>query len=121
MQNRQVNFVKNLESDLRLLTSSADEQVKWLKKEEKFWLPVDELALEFNERFILVDSEKEKCGLSDDLVKCLNRLDESLTKMSGEHNAELWTYEALAQSQEWADVRVLASQCINLLPKLQNY
>ena len=109
-------FLKKLREDLYLLSREAEYQINWLKSVADFDLGVDELALEYYDRFIIVPYKKDVCNFSEQLVERLNTLNKVLTDMSGQQNAGLWTYDALRRSPEWEAVRALAGQCLNLLP-----
>jgi hypothetical protein len=43
------------------------------------------------------------------------RIDETFTEMSGQHNAERWTDEALTIDPGWSEVRTLAREALELL------
>ncbi len=52
--------------------------------------------------------------LTDAQRSCLVALDARLDEMSGEHNAELWTDEALRSRPEWEEVRRGAREILEL-------
>lgn len=88
-------------SAVKQLAAPADEQAAVLKASGAH---VDELALDF-------DAQPRHDVPQDVRVK-LDRLDALLGQMSGETNAELWTYEALS-GPEWRAVRGLAREVLS--------
>jgi hypothetical protein len=83
----------------------ADQQIEWL---DSMGLPVDELALEFDDGRLLIGQFKELRWVPPDLEVVARPLDSLLAEMSGEHNAALWTEDGLRLAPEWAQVRGLA-------------
>ena len=77
----------------------------------------DELALDFADARQLILGIGAVGGvLSPEAVDVLETLDSELDAMSGEHNAALWTTDALRDSDRWRLVRDLAQQALSLLP-----
>jgi hypothetical protein len=52
--------------------------------------------------------------LTDEQRSSLAELDELTDRMSGEHNAHLWTDEALRSRPEWNEVRRMACKALEL-------
>ncbi|WP_328612570.1 hypothetical protein OHS18_24820 [Amycolatopsis sp. NBC_00355] len=96
---------------LTRLTWPAERQQAWLRE---IGIPVcaDELALEFDDFY-------EDLGRSPghgEATPALAELDRLLTRMSGEVNAHLWTFDALAAEPDWRRVRELATAALAVLP-----
>ena len=93
---------------LERLAASPEEQEAYLRRLGV--LPsVDELALELDDAIagIEVGNSRAKAAIQ--------RLDEHLDAMSGEHQASLWTPAALRDASEWATVRTLAREALAAL------
>jgi hypothetical protein len=52
--------------------------------------------------------------LTDEQRSSLAELDELIDRMSGEHNAHVWTDEALRSRPEWNEVRRMACKALEL-------
>jgi hypothetical protein len=90
-----------------LLALPAEEQTRWLNS---FGLPgeaalADELALEFDDGFLLLPQFVEQGWLPDRLAEHLCELDKLLAAMSEPEKAEIWDISALATAEEWTEVR----------------
>ena len=87
----------------------ADEQIGVLKG---FDVPF-EVADDFGNwcRWALVSAD---VSLTDEQRGSLMSLDRCLDEMSGEHNADLWTEDALRSRAEWDDVRRQARRVLEL-------
>lgn len=73
----------------------------------------DELALEFDYGYQMVNQFVRAGWLTSTEVGILQEINALLTKMSGHANAPLWTVDALT-GPEWAKVRDLARRYIRL-------
>lgn len=97
------------------LAAEYEDQLKYLNSEPKIALPVDELAIEFGECLLVVNSNKNlQVSFSDEELLVLSEIDAFLKEISGEKNATLWTLEALRGSWEWRHVRDRAGYLIDL-------
>jgi len=106
-------FVAAFVRNIAVLALEADAQIAWLGK--KGLPPVDELALEFDDGFRLVPTFIERGWLNATALPVLAEIDQHLSSMSGEHNADLWQVESLARRTEWDQVRTLARTALILL------
>lgn len=70
---------------------------------------VDELALDYEDNFWVVNTAESQNELTHDELSALRSLDQQLDQMSGEANAKNWTVEALRFSDCWQEVRALAA------------
>ncbi|HEY1178485.1 MAG TPA: hypothetical protein VGF17_20200 [Phytomonospora sp.] len=93
---------------LALLAAEAPAQISWLDRHD---VPVDELALEFDDAFHLVSI----LDADEAAVAALREIDAALSAMSGPARAAHWTTEALAADAEWREVRRLAGACLTRL------
>ena len=97
-----VNFVKAIGR----LAMPAEQQVAYL--EDIGTAPsADELALEFDEGFVLLPTFVERGWLSAHDAKIAAAIDESLGRMSGEQGP--WDIADLATAPEWQEIRRLAA------------
>lgn len=76
---------------------------------------LDELALEFDDAYRIVQPRFRELGVSPQAIARLARVDDALAKMSGARNAQLWESSALASSDAWAKLRSLASEAIQAI------
>jgi hypothetical protein len=100
-----------LEKVVRIAALPGDQQIAILPKGV---VVADEIALDFDNwcRWALNGSEAPT--LTDEQRSCLASLDQRLEEMSGEHNAELWTEDALRIRPEWDEVRREARKILEL-------
>ena len=112
--------VKALTSFLRavaILALPADGQIAWLHSLDLPGQPhyVDELALEFDDGYLLLPQFVTKGWLAQQATEPLAALDVLLSDMSGSEHAELWTLDALATSPLWIEVRHQARVALFLM------
>jgi hypothetical protein len=101
-----------LRDALRALAADPEEQLDRLGT-----MHPDELALDSDEARQLILLITAGGGvLSPEAIDVLETLDSELDAMSGEHNAALWTADALRDSDRWRLVRDLAQRALSLLP-----
>jgi hypothetical protein len=89
---------------IRCLALPPDEQLAFLSR---LGCPgvIDELALQFHDHAVVADQLLEAGDITPGQLAVVNDVDGLLTGMSGQHNAALWTEQALKQSALWEDVR----------------
>jgi hypothetical protein len=76
----------------------------------------DELALGLDDIFCAANDMIEFGELSEVEAGAIAPLDNTLTRLSGEHNAAFWRREALLEDQRWAEVREIAQEALLQLP-----
>ena len=74
-----------------------------------FVVVADELALDFDQWLSVATSHARLAPEHLDRLLAINR---KLEQMSGSHNAQLWTLDALANSSEWSSIRALAGDAL---------
>lgn len=104
-------MIERLVDTLRALAAPAEEQ---LARFPDFVVKADELALDFDDALRLV-MDCPQIRLEPEQEHALERLDDTLERMSGEANAPLWTEGALRERDEWARVRRLARAALAAL------
>ncbi len=72
----------------------------------------DELALEFADVYTYLEPRLERLNVPASAVEALTQLDGRLEVMSGMEHSELWTPDALVTSEDWTDIRRLASRVL---------
>jgi len=103
-----------LKGALRILASSADEQINHLTK---LGLPggIDELALQYDDA-AAVAGTMLRCGeLTNTQYNAVKKLNDMLERMSGREHWHLWSVEALTVSGEWKEIRRSATEILKLL------
>jgi hypothetical protein len=83
----------------------AAEQEVWLRLIGLDWSNVDEIAMEIGDGTLLAPQFVAAGWFPASALEPLRVLDASLTRMSGEANAHLWTLEALRTASEWTECR----------------
>lgn len=97
-----------------VLALTAEQQEAWLASLD-IQVPVDELALEFDNGHVLLPQWMEARWLPREAAPAFSAVDAALTAMSGAERSELWTVEALYEAPEWARIRELAAAILHLL------
>ncbi|GGN65852.1 hypothetical protein GCM10010112_27660 [Actinoplanes lobatus] len=105
-----VAFVRSV----AVLALEADAQTAWLQRLGTA-PSADELACEFDDGFRLAPTFIERGWLSGTAIPALTQLDDQLSAMSGNPNADLWHIDALPHRAEWNRVRTLARAALILL------
>lgn len=105
-----------------MLAMAAPEQVAWLNT---LGLPgeaaiADELALEFNDGYLLIDTFISRGWLTANAKALFEPIDAALAAMSDpdkEATAEgdVWVVGALGEDPRWEEVRLLARRALVLL------
>jgi hypothetical protein len=108
-------WLAELEAAVALLHADAVDQQRWL---EDFFdgqpdVVVDELALQFDDRWMEGQIVYSRMLLSEGARRRLEELDQALSTISGSDHAGLWTPEALASSKSWAHIRSLAGAALD--------
>lgn len=105
--------ITQLRAVLTRLAADSTEQKAYLRK-LGVKARLDELALEFDDIFPVVDQVHENAFISPDQLEALRLVDESLREMSGAHQKRLWEVDSL-DSKEWEEVRGRAREALRLL------
>lgn len=96
-------WLENLKKAIRILAAPAAQQSAYL---EEIGTPgcADELALQFDDSYVLGPELLLAGMLNEDQLKLLDELNQVLVRMS-EPGTDLWSAEGLATSLEWQNVR----------------
>ena len=76
----------------------------------------DELALCLDDIFAARNDMIEHGELVEPEAVLIRPLNDLLTRLSGQHNAEFWRREALYADARWDNVRALAKSALSALP-----
>src|SRR4051812_11910536 len=101
---------RSLREQLELLAAPGEQALARLPEG---CVKADELALDFD-NFYQAYVGSFGGELSPEAQAALCAIDESLNRMSGPANAELWTEEAVATHPAWSEVRAQASRALEL-------
>jgi hypothetical protein len=96
-----------LVQSLQLLAADYEEQVKALPE---FVDVPDEIALTFNEAYLLIENFDKEGLMTTSQKMDLRQIDSALEQMS--KGEDVWTLNALKTSSQWEDVRLLASNAL---------
>jgi len=107
------NVKEELQRVLHNLSSPYDVQVNYLKTLGTY-PEMDELALEFDDVFCLLQLEANPYSLSFELIDILKKLDAILDENSGDANRDFWDIEVSGQS-EWEIVRRISKEALGHL------
>ena len=97
------NFFNELTEILNILSSSSKEQISYLGS-----MSVDELGLEFDDIYHLINSKEDFKNLTGRQLNLLFDLNNKLDNMSRKES--LWTKKALNENIEWMEIRNLANK-----------
>jgi hypothetical protein len=104
--------------ELKLLSSSPSLQVKYLEKNfnSNFNIKsnIDELALEFHDRFLLAPQWLENGKIFPLITESLKLIDRKHDQISGPENIQLKRVYALQVSREWEEIQKLSKSCLEL-------
>jgi hypothetical protein len=105
------SLVAELFGVLERLAAPAKDQIAYLRNLGTS-PSVDELALELNDVAFLVPKLVEDGRISRQQADCITIIERKLSEMSGQHNFQLWTEDALRHAADWEDVRRLAAAAL---------
>lgn len=105
-------FFRRLIEALRLLSASYDVQKSSLPD---FVHVPDELALIFDDCFLLIQQFIETEKINDDQITKLRAIDQTLHHMTKSRG--VWTLEGLETMPEWQEVRYLARLALDSFSK----
>jgi hypothetical protein len=117
------SVLPELEDSIRVLSLDADAQIAWVtpfygpRMPDPEWGNCDELALNFDDWAGLVPQLLEIGALSTGAASAIEGLSRLLTAMSGQQNADLWTFTGLRHAPEWQAVRAQARMALDSLSK----
>jgi len=103
----------------RLVVLAADFEIQGAFLQELFGsdsVIADELALQFHDDFVFLLPHIENLPQYAPLCAALSALNRRLEAMSGAEGAALWSLEGLKTAPAWAEVRLLARECMAKLP-----
>lgn len=89
----------------------ADVQERWLASPQG-GMHVDELALDWDSGSRMLPQWVERDWLSAEDAEKFRPIDLAFTAMTDRKDASLWTAKALHESQEWAEIRTLATAAL---------
>ncbi len=113
----QLNIYKRMYDAVSLMALDYKKQIDALPKGINI---ADEIALVFDDEVIAVMDALHKSGmLSLDACALINNIGNKLSEMGIKHDANLWTLEALKQSNLWEQCREKAKQLLSILCKLE--
>ncbi len=98
----------NLRYTLQLLAAAAADQIAHFLP-PNFAFKADEMALDFDHFATCVHTYWK---LTEEQTARLNELDEHLSNLSDQHNAAIWTDEALVSDPRWEQVRAMAQAAL---------
>jgi hypothetical protein len=101
-------IMRTLLSSVEVLAAPAARQIGHLAP-LRLGTMVDELALEFDDIYVVAAPIMDELGWSGAVESALALLDAQLRSMSGQAHASLWTTDALVFAPEWSKVRELAA------------
>lgn len=107
-------LLRRLREVVGRLAASADSQIPYLVRLGTA-PSADELALEFDDVYPAVAARVAELPISHDAVEALVKLNDTLLSMSDPGRAELWTTDALLESQWWSAVRKQAGETLRRL------
>ena len=118
------NLLSNLKEAVEILAMSAKKQESYLKdigfitssNLENKLLNIDEIALQFEDVYEMIETISTEYGFGQILINNLNGLDELLSEHSGSNAANFWTITSLWNDPRWEKIREKARACLSLMP-----
>lgn len=112
-----LNIYVRMYEAVELMSFDYDKQISLLPK--KINIP-DEIALVFDDEVIAVKDVLYEIGMiSSKVCILIENVGDILTKIGKQHNKELWTLDALKQSELWEECRQNAKILLASLFKLE--
>lgn len=99
---------------LQLLAAPAEEQIDLLERRD---LEVDDLGLLFEDAYVPLRESADELARSEVFAAALSAVDETLSRMAGRRREEDWEPAALRKGADWARLRELARQALEVFPK----
>jgi hypothetical protein len=96
---------------LDLLSADAERQ---LRETQQSGVGPDEIALEFDNAFCLAQAAESEGILRPEIIGSLSAVDSQLDSMT-RAGAHLWTEQAVRESSEWRQLRLVAGQAKSLM------
>ncbi len=110
-----LRVLERLVQSIRLLAADYETQIRSFPG---FVHIPDELALTYNDCFLLVDQMANAGLLNEHQLARLKELDGALERMSEKESEEMWTLDALKKNAEWQDIRLMASELLGRVDEL---
>ncbi|MFE4977749.1 hypothetical protein ACFRAR_37305 [Kitasatospora sp. NPDC056651] len=110
MENPDPSFRRRLLIEsLTVVAADPSAQQAWV---DEHGVLADEIALDFDHAFRMVESLVEGGEISREVLPDLQAIDAVFAGMSGRENSERWGREALAVDPGWTEARELASRVL---------
>ena len=112
--------LRELVQSVSRLSLGPEEQANFIRsifRTEDPLVNCDELALQFDDSYVMVPQLVDRGLLSHEAAGRLDALAAQLDAMSAAGKPELWTLKSVQEADEWEQVRLLACSLLDLLPK----
>jgi hypothetical protein len=106
-----VNNHTDLLDAIRCLSLEPNDQLHFLEN-LGCKAAIDELALQFSDNLFMIAKLQEYGDICEQQIVLIRKIESLLLAMSGQHNADLWTTDALRISPLWNEIRLLAREII---------
>ncbi|WP_328296388.1 hypothetical protein OG389_00320 [Streptomyces sp. NBC_00435] len=100
-------WYRQLLAAVALLAAPAHDQLAWL---EKYAVPVDEIALNFDDAAVMARQLGDEGWLTSEALSELARIDALLGHLTADEGSADWTALGLRTHELWAQVRQEADQ-----------
>jgi hypothetical protein len=105
------NLFARFMRSVAMLAAPARTQARWLNSLGLGEAALsDELALEFEDGFLLLGQFVDAGWLAQEAAEVLQRIGDRLEAMSGQDNAAMWDVVALESAPDWNELRDLAGE-----------
>ncbi|MFJ7271314.1 hypothetical protein ACIQV3_32510 [Streptomyces sp. NPDC099050] len=101
------NWYRQLLAAVALLAAPAPDQLAWL---EKYAVPVDEIALNFDDTAVMARQLGDEGWLAPEALSELARIDDLLGRLTTDEGSTGWTAQGLKTHEVWAQVRQVADR-----------
>lgn len=106
-------MLENVRETVATVSQDGAHQLEYLNS---IGLPkgVDELALDLEHVLMVAKTLARQGEISDKAVAAIAAIDQKFLEMTD--NTDLWTIEALKESEHWVEIRALAKAALYSLP-----
>ncbi|MFJ3633005.1 hypothetical protein [Streptomyces sp. NPDC090112] len=100
---------RQLLAAVALLAAPAPDQLAWLKKHT---VPVDEIALNFDDAAMMAPQLADNGWLAPEALADITRMNDLLNSPAGE-GSTVWTAQGLRTHEQWQQIRQEAEQFLH--------
>ncbi|MFF4261410.1 hypothetical protein ACFY7Y_11165 [Streptomyces virginiae] len=101
---------RQLLAAVALLAAPAPDQLAWLEKHD---VPVDEIALNFDDAVVMAPQLGDVGWLAPEALSDLTRMNDLLNRLTADEGATVWTAQGLRTHEQWERIRQEAERFLH--------